>query len=163
MFVQDTFLDTLFDGLMLILYENGRFGDPFKIQRAPKWYPKSTKRCLTAKRKHRCTFEKTKCRETPSGLNLRFVYVLRCFAFSKDSDTVVKKCLFFLVVAVAPNTSRNTEQINPPKSSGRQNGTQVDQVAPNSAKRNEHGANYFFLFVWGVGVLEPIFSQIDSD
>ena len=28
---------------ILILYETDRFGDPFKIQMAPKWDPKSTK------------------------------------------------------------------------------------------------------------------------
>ena len=44
MFFQDAFLDTIFVDFMLVLYENARFGDPFKIQWAPKSNPKSTKR-----------------------------------------------------------------------------------------------------------------------
>ena len=43
MFFQDAFLDTIFVDFMLVLYENARFGDPFKIQWAPKSNPKSTK------------------------------------------------------------------------------------------------------------------------
>ena len=44
MFFQDAFLGTLFLlFFMLILYENNRLGDPFKIQCAPKWLPKSIK------------------------------------------------------------------------------------------------------------------------
>ena len=43
MFVRDAFLETFLDLFMLVLYEKGRFGEPFKIQWAPKWDPKSTK------------------------------------------------------------------------------------------------------------------------
>ena len=38
---------------MLILSENGRFGDPFKTHSAPKWLPKSTKWRNNAE-KYRC-------------------------------------------------------------------------------------------------------------
>ena len=39
MFFQKAFLDTLAYDFMLILYQNGRFGEPFKIQWATKWHP----------------------------------------------------------------------------------------------------------------------------
>ena len=42
LFFQDTFLYTLFWCFMLILFENGRFGDRFKIQRGPRSHPKSS-------------------------------------------------------------------------------------------------------------------------
>ena len=57
--------------------------------------------------------------KTPSGSDLRVVYVLRCFAFSNLSGIMVTNKKFFLVFAVAPSTSRNTERIGPSKSSGR--------------------------------------------
>ena len=43
---------------------------------------------------------------TPSELDLRFVYVFRCFAFYNFSGTVVEivEKYYFLVFAVAPNT-----------------------------------------------------------
>ena len=37
MFFQKAFLDTLAYDFMLILYQNGRFGESFKIQGATKW------------------------------------------------------------------------------------------------------------------------------
>ena len=40
---QDTFLHISFSSCMLILLENGRLGDPFKLQWAQKWDPTSTK------------------------------------------------------------------------------------------------------------------------
>ena len=43
MFFQDTFLDTLFDQSIFIFAKMIDLGDPFKIQWAPKWDPKSTK------------------------------------------------------------------------------------------------------------------------
>ena len=43
MFFQDAFLDTLLVDVMLVLYKNNRFWDPFKIQWAPTSDPKSTK------------------------------------------------------------------------------------------------------------------------
>ena len=39
MFFQKAFLGTLAYDFMLILYQNGRFGEPFKIQWATKWHP----------------------------------------------------------------------------------------------------------------------------
>ena len=39
MFFQKAFLDTLAYDFTVILYKNGRFGEPFKIQLATKWYP----------------------------------------------------------------------------------------------------------------------------
>ena len=63
-----------------------------------------------------------KHKETSSGLDIRFVYVLHCFAFSNFNGVMVARYMFFLVFAVAPNTSRNTKRIDPSKSSERQNG-----------------------------------------
>ena len=39
MFFQKAFLDTLAYDCMLILYKNGRLGEPVKIQLATKWHP----------------------------------------------------------------------------------------------------------------------------
>ena len=52
MLLKDTFRHTPF--FMLILFLNGRFEDPFKIQWAPKWDPKSTKwrQIVDISRKH---------------------------------------------------------------------------------------------------------------
>ena len=47
--------------------------------------------------------------ETPSCLDLRsFFHVLRSLAFPNFSGTVLNKYIFFLVFALASNTSRNT-------------------------------------------------------
>ena len=55
MFFQDTLLHILFSSFMLILLENGRCGSPFKIQRAPKRAPQSTKWRLLVKNCMRCS------------------------------------------------------------------------------------------------------------
>ena len=47
--VQDTFLDTLFQDFILIVCENGRFGNRFKIQRGPRWCPASSKYFVLSK------------------------------------------------------------------------------------------------------------------
>ena len=43
-----------------------------------------------------------KQRETPSGLDLSFVYVFCCLAFCNFSGTVVTKYMIFLIVVTAP-------------------------------------------------------------
>ena len=102
------------------------FPPPLKIQWAPTWDPKSTKCSLKFDKLlvfHAFFFailETLKREETPSGLDLRFVYVFRCL-YSNFSSTGVKKYMIFLVFVLAPNT---TERIGPSKSSGRQNGKQ---------------------------------------
>ena len=72
----------------LILYENGRFGDPFKMQWAPTWDPKSTKWRQGTQKKHRCsscwgvqevTRETLKHAERPRGLDLGFFIVFHCW------------------------------------------------------------------------------------
>ena len=53
MLFQDAFLDTLLKDFMLIVYEKGRFGRPFKIEWARKIDPNSTKWRQRAPKKHR--------------------------------------------------------------------------------------------------------------
>ena len=81
-----------------------RFGDPFKIQWAPKRDQKSTK-WRKMNEKHRCAtlsgpFQKTlKHVETPSGLNLRFsIWCFQVF-FSNCGGTVFQNiCCFYSVL-----------------------------------------------------------------
>ena len=70
------------------------------------------------------TRETLKHRETPSGLDLRFVYDFRCFTFFNLSGSVVTKYMICLVFVTAPKTLRNASRIDPSKPSGRQNGIQ---------------------------------------
>ena len=65
--------------------------------------------------------EKLKHRERPSGLGIRFVNVLSCYAFSSFSGTVVTKYMILLVFVTAPTTLSKTARIEPSKSNGRQN------------------------------------------
>ena len=94
----------------LDLFKNGRLGDPFKIQWAPKWIPKSAKsHQKTTPGGHLLRSRKTlKHVDTPSGLNLRSFRVLRGFAFSNFNCTAVKEYMLFRFVAIAPITPRNT-------------------------------------------------------
>ena len=71
-------------------------GGPSKSSGRQKWHPKSTNCCQKARfvcpGAHFLCFRKTlKHGKTPSGLDLRFVYVLVCFEFSSFSGTVVKE------------------------------------------------------------------------
>ena len=66
--------------------------------------------------------ETLKHRRGPSGLDLFFVCVIRCFAFSNLSGTAATKYNLSNVCRCAKYIE-NTERIGPSKSSGRQNGT----------------------------------------
>ena len=72
------------------------------------------------------TRETLKTFRNAKWIDLRCVYVFRCFAFSSFSvsGTVVAKNIIFLFFVTAPKTSRNLERTDLSKSNGRQNRNQ---------------------------------------
>ena len=73
--------------------------------------------------RHIVLFRKKKTQihvETHSGLDFRFFYIFRLLNLFDLSG----KYMVFHLFSLAPNTSRNTKRIGPPKSNGRQKGSQ---------------------------------------
>ena len=109
-------------------FKHDLFWDPFTIQWAPtrdKQIDQAAKYCWT--NRHATLLGPSRTTqihaETPSGLGLRCFRYFSCFLFSTFSSTSVPKYMISIFSA-APNTSRNAEQMGPPKSNGRQNGSQ---------------------------------------
>ena len=100
-----------------ICSKNGRSGDPFKIKWRPNGVQNIVMHSLLMLSKNAYISRNAEWTEPLFFLYFSFLYFPTLAAH-------VKKYVIVSFVSVAPNTSRNTKRVGPPKSNGRQRGSQ---------------------------------------